>query len=171
MPHWTSSNTSTAPVSSQRLRRARRNSRPRSNAPPTPCTGSTTTAAVFAVICANPAVESRGMKVTSNGARGKPYHFSFAPQVSAPAPAVRPWKLCSSTTTSLRPGLRRNAIFSAFSVASAPLFTKNTLFTGSCENATRRCAARRRTSIGTALLWKLQACACSVSARVQPGWP
>ena len=28
------------------------------------------------------------MKVTSKGVRGKPYHFSFAPQVSAAAAAV-----------------------------------------------------------------------------------
>ncbi len=42
---------------------------------------------------------SRGMNVTSNGARGKPYQVFAAPQVSAPAAAVRPWKPCSSATT------------------------------------------------------------------------
>ena len=30
------------------------------------------------------------MNLTSNGARGKPYHFCCAPQVTAPAAAVRP---------------------------------------------------------------------------------
>ena len=38
---------------------------------------------------------SRGVKLTSNGVRGKPYHFSTAPQVTAPAAAVRPCQPCS----------------------------------------------------------------------------
>ena len=59
---------------------------------------------------------------------------------------------------------------SAFSLASAPEFTKNTLSKPPPAKAARRVAARARTSMGTALLWKLQAFACSVSARVQPGW-
>ena len=49
-----------------------------------PCTGSTITAAVLRVTCAATASESpRGMKLTSKGVRGKPYHLSRAPQVTA----------------------------------------------------------------------------------------
>jgi hypothetical protein len=40
--------------------------------------------------CSTAAGLSRGAKLTSKGARGKPYHFSMAPQVKAPAAAVRP---------------------------------------------------------------------------------
>ena len=39
----------------------------------------------------------RGTKVTSNGARGKPYHFSDL-WLTAAAAAVRPWKAPSSAT-------------------------------------------------------------------------
>jgi hypothetical protein len=66
------------------------------------------------------------MKRTSKGARGKPYHLPSAPQVIAPAPAVRPWNDPSIAATCGRRVIR-NAIFSAFSFASAPEFTKNTL--------------------------------------------
>ena len=44
------------------------------------------------------------------------------------------------------------AIFSAFSFASAPLLTKNTLLKSRPEKRISRCAARSRTSSGTALL-------------------
>ncbi len=142
-----------------------------SKAPPTPCTGSTITAAVARVTCAAMASGSRrGMKLTSNGVRGKPYHLPAAPQVIAPAPAVRPWNACSMATTCVRPVIV-NAIFSAFSFASAPLLTKNTRAMSSPEKRTRRAAARSRTSSGTALLWKLNERACRASASVQPGWP
>ena len=75
-----------------------------------------------------------------------------APQVTAPAAAVRPWKLPSMATTCARP-VMRNAIFRAFSLASAPLLTRNTLAKGSPEKRTRRAAARSRTCIATALVW------------------
>ena len=110
------------------------------------------------------------MNFTSNGVRGKPYHLPAAPQLSAAAAAVRPCQPCSRAMTSSRPVIVK-AIFSAFSLASAPLLTKNTLSNGSCENFTSRSAARRRTSIGTALLWKLTVWAWCVSAWIQPWWP
>ena len=108
------------------------------------------------------------MKLTSNGVRGKPYHFLSAPSVTAPAAAVRPWKLPSTATTCARSVLR-SAILSAFSLASAPLLTRNTLANGNCEKRTRRAAARERTCMATALLWKLHSCACCASACVKPG--
>ena len=78
--------------------------RPRSTAPPTPCTGSTMTAAVSVPTMRSIASRSpRGTNSTSNGACGKPYHFCIAPQVTAPAAAVRPWKLPSTATTLRRP--------------------------------------------------------------------
>ena len=48
-------------------------------------------------------VSSRGTNCTSNGVRGKPYHDLSAPQVTAAAAAVRPWKLCSIATIFGRP--------------------------------------------------------------------
>ena len=91
------------------------------------------------------------MKLTSNGVRGKPYHFAAAPQVMAPAAAVRPWNECSIAATCVRRVIV-NAILRAFSFASAPLLTKNTLLKSRPEKRISRCAARSRTSIGTALL-------------------
>ena len=87
------------------------------------------------------------MKLTSNGVRGKPYHFCIAPQVTAPAAAVRPWKAPSIAATCARP-VMRSATFRAFSLASAPLLTKNTLAKGRAENCTSRAAARLRTCHG-----------------------
>ena len=171
MPHCTSSKIRQAPTASQRCRRAREEWRAQIDRPGHPCTGSTITAAVRSVTCAAivAAAAPRGMKLTSKGVRGKPYHFSRAPQVTAPAAAVRPWKAPSTATTCARP-VARSAIFSAFSLASAPLLTKNTLGSGSCAKRTRRAAARARTAIGTALLWNWQRCAWRVSAAVKPGW-
>ena len=94
----------------------------------------------------------RGMKLTSKGVRGKPYHFSRAPQVTAPAAAVRPWKPPSMAATCARP-VMRSATLSAFSLASAPLLTRNALANGSREKRTRRRAACARIRIATALLW------------------
>ena len=65
----------------------------------------------------------------------------------------------------------RQAVRSAFSFASAPLLTKNTVSSGSAENSTSLRAARLRTSIGTALLWKATSPAWRSSAASQPGWP
>jgi hypothetical protein len=50
------------------------------------------------------ATSLRGTNCTSNGVRGKPYHDSFAPQVTAEAAAVRPWKLCSIADDLRAPG-------------------------------------------------------------------
>ena len=78
--------------------------RPGRSAPATPCTGSTITAAVSVPMTRASAARSpRGTNSTSNGACGKPYHFCAAPQVTAPAAAVRPWKLPSTATTLRRP--------------------------------------------------------------------
>src|SRR2546430_15536229 len=63
----------------------------------------------------------------------------------------------------------RSATLSAFSFASAPLLTRNTLAKGSREKRTRRRAARARTCIATALLWNWQASAWRASAAVQAG--
>src|SRR5271156_4468606 len=48
-----------------------------------------TAAVLRSTNCSMAARSSRGMKLTSKGVRGKPYHFSSAPQVTAPAAAVR----------------------------------------------------------------------------------
>src|SRR5205823_5483928 len=70
---------------------AARNGAPSATAPASPCTGSTITAAVCLVTSAvMAAVSPRGMKLTSKGVRGNPYHCACAPQVTAPAAAVRP---------------------------------------------------------------------------------
>ncbi len=62
-----------------------------SKAPPTPCTGSTMTAAVFPVTWfAMSATSRRRIQLTSNGARGRKYHFCGAPQVVEAQAAVRP---------------------------------------------------------------------------------
>ena len=62
----------------------------------------------------------------------------------------------------------RSAILSAFSLASAPLLTRNTLANGNCENRTRRAAARARTCMATAFVWKLHSWAWRASACVKP---
>ncbi len=97
-------------------------------------------------------VSSRGTNCTSNGARGKPYHEFSAPQVTAAAAAVRPWKLCSSATIFGRP-VTLSAIRSAFSFASAPLFTKNTRPTPGGANAASASAASSRILSGSAFVW------------------
>ena len=171
MPHCTSSKIRMAPVSSQRWRSALRYSAPRSNAPPTPCTGSTTTAAVLSVICASAAASRRGRNFTSKGVRGKPYHFLAAPQVSAPAAAVRPWKLCSSATTSVRPGFSVNAIFSAFSLASAPLLMKNTLSTGRLRERDQLVRRARAHVHGHGIALEVHGARLLGERCVQAGWP
>ena len=152
MPHCTSSKISCAPTSVQRARSAARNSRPMSKAPPTPCTGSTMTAAVSASTCAAMApISRRGTQPTSKGARGNSYHFLSAPQVMAPAAAVRPWNAPSMATTFVRRVILK-AMRSAFSLASAPELTKNTVSKAPPAKRVSRVAARARTSMGTALL-------------------
>src|SRR5580704_10767940 len=71
--------------------------------------------------------------------------------------------------TCARP-VMRSASLRAFSFASAPLLTKNTLAKGSLEKRTRRRAAAPRTRIATALLWNWHASAWRASAALQPGW-
>ena len=158
-----------ASISLQRARSAARNGWPRSTAPATPCTGSAMTAAVSApTVRATALMSPRGTNSTSNGACGKPYHFLAAPHVTAPAAAVRPWKLPSIATT-----LRRPVIFSAslraFSFASAPVLMKNTVSRPRPAKRVSRVAARARTSSGTALLWNSSARAWLSSAFCQRG--
>ena len=138
-------------------------------APATPCTGSTITAAVSVPTArAIASTSPLGMNSTSNGVCGKPYHFFAAPQVTAPAAAVRPWKLPSTATTLRRPVIL-SASLSAFSFASAPVLTKNTVFKPSPAKCDSRIAARERTSSGTALLWNSSDRACFSSAASQRG--
>ena len=113
---------------------------------------------VLGDVSANRATLPRGMKLTSNGARGKKYHFCGAPQV-APA-AGRAAMETPSTAHDLRPGRILNASLKAFSLASAPELIKNTLSNGSLRESQQLLAARARTSIGTAFVWKFSA-ACS----------
>ncbi len=169
IPHWTSSQMSSAPAWIVRARSAARYVAPRSTAPATPCTGSTITAAVSAETARSTAARSpRGMNSTSNGACGNPYHFCAAPQVTAPAAAVRPWKLPSIATT-LRLPVMRSAVLIAFSLASAPVFTKKTVSRPRPANRARRVAARSRTPSGTALLWNSSVLACDSSAASRRG--
>jgi len=109
------------------------------------------TAPVSVEIAAAAATSSRGMNATSKGACGNPYHFFCAPQVTAPAAAVRPWKL-PSTAMTLRRCVVFSASFNAFSLASAPELMKKIVSNPRPQKLASRVAARRRTSSGTALL-------------------
>ena len=110
--------------------------------PPSPCTGSIITAAVFSFTAAATAERSsRGTKRTPgiSGSNGSRY---FAVQVVDSAPIERPWKECSKATYSVRPCSfpMRRANFIAPSQASVPEFVKNTL--EGKASATRRSASR-----------------------------
>src|SRR5262245_17507481 len=83
------------------------------------------------------ATSRRLIQLTSNGARGRKNHFCGAPQVVDAHAAVRPWKLCSTAATCVRPGRFLNASLKAFSLASAPELIQNTLSNGSFEKASR----------------------------------
>jgi hypothetical protein len=173
MPHCTSSRINRTPAARVSSRAARSHSTPTSTAPPTPCTGSTMSAATSLARRASSAAASapaswRGRNVTGNGACGNACHFA-EPQVTAPAAAVRPWKLPSSASTRVRP-VWRKAILSAFSLASAPLLTRKTRSSPAGAKPARRAAACSRTASGSTLLWKSSACACSASAARSRGW-
>ena len=110
--------------------------------PPSPCTGSIITAAVFSLTAAAAAARSlRGTKRTPgmSGSKGSRY---FAVHVVDRAPIERPWKECSKTTYSVRPCSfpMRRANFIAPSHASVPEFVKKTFDGKAC--ATRRAASR-----------------------------
>jgi len=94
-----------------------------------------------------------------------------APHVSAPAAAVRPWKLYSSAAMCVRFGLMRNAIFSAFSFASAPLLTKNTRPKPGGANAASFSAASSRTLSGSAFVWNTKSRLVRAIVSLKSRWP
>ena len=127
--------------------------RPGRTAPPTPCTGSTMTAAVRSVTCAAIAAEvaarheahiERRAREAVPALRGAPGDRAGRGRAAVEAVLDR---------RDLRRGaVMRNAIFSAFSFASAPLLTKNTLVKSSRAKRTSRCGrAQRARRMGTAL--------------------
>ena len=109
-----------------------------------------TPAVSLSIILLAASQSSRGMKSTSNGVCGKPYHFAEF-QVTAPAAAVRPWKPCVIDRIFFRP-VATSAIRSAFSLASAPELTKKARVRLPGAIDVRASAARARTSSATALL-------------------
>ena len=146
---------------------------PRSTAPARPCTGSTITAAVSLghVLRRSPSMSPRGMKLTSNGVRGKPYHFCCAPQVTAPAAAVRPWKLPSIAATCERRGHAKRQLQRVLVGLGAAVDEEHAREAAAARSAP---AARPRACAPPSAprcVWKLQDCACSRQRRVQPGWP
>ena len=170
MPLCTSSAISKAPCWWDALRRVCRNPADRSNAPATPWTGSTITAATSGPIIASAAAQSsRGMKSTSKGFLGKPYHLSEF-HVTAPAAAVRPWKPCVTASTLLR-CVTVQAMRNAFSLASAPELTKNTRSSESGATDRSFSAAPARTSSATALLWNNRVSDCSLIAATSRACP
>ena len=98
---------------------------------------------------------SRGRKLTSKGVRGNPYHFSKAPQVTAPAAAVAPVPPLFERHRLTAPGDFEGeperilvglgaAVDPEHGVESQP------------ANFARRAAARSRIAIGNALVWNAQ---------------
>ena len=118
-PVWISSTTSIAPVSSQTSRAARRYSGLAGRIPPSPCTGSISTAAVSSPTA------SRSLSGLLKGVKEKPgtrgrksSRYSFL-WVADSAPRVRPWKPRMAETIPVRPVVRRANLIAA-STASAP---------------------------------------------------
>ena len=132
--------------------------------PPSPCTGSIITAAVFSFTAAATAARSfRGTKCTpgTSGSKGSRY---FAVQVVESEPMLRPWKACSKQTYSVRPcsfPIRR-ANFIAPSHASVPEFVKKT-FDGKAS-LTRRSARALPGSVWKRLLAWMRVSACFLMA-------
>ena len=96
-------------------------------------------------------------ELTSNGARGKPYHFCCAPQVTRAGRGGAAVEAAFDRDDLRARRVILNASFSAFSFASAPLLTKNTLSKASPQKSHEpRRRAPAHVACGTALLWKLQ---------------
>ena len=126
MPHWISSKISIAPCSSQAVRAAASVASARGWMPPSPCTGSIRTAAVFwSTAAASASASSWGttLKPGTSGANGA---CLASCGVADSAPMVRPWKPRSMTTNS-PPGRLRRASLIAHSIASVPELQKNAL--------------------------------------------
>ena len=109
---------------------------------------------VSSIIARAHSMSSRGMKSTSNGlAESRTTCPQF--QVTAAAAAVRPWKPWVIASTFLRP-VAMQAMRNAFSLASAPEFTKNTRSIPCGAICVSCSAASARMSSATALLWNKQ---------------
>ena len=162
MPHCTSSKISCAQTSSQRARSAASNGCPRSTAPATPCTGSTITAAVSVPMRramaagSAPRHEARrrtaraGSRTTSRArprSRRLPRRCGRGSCLRWRRPCVRPVILSAS--------------FSAFSFASAPLLTKNTV--------SRPRSAKLVSFVGGALADGQRHARCSGTSASAPG--
>ena len=132
--------------------------------PPSPCTGSIMTAAVFSFTAAATAARSpRGTKRTpgTSGSKGSRY---LAVQVVESAPIVRPWKAFSKATYSVRPCSlpMRRANFIAPSHASVPELVKKT-FEGNASR-TSRSASALAGSVWNRLLVCISRSACFFTA-------
>ncbi len=137
-PVWISSATSSAPFARHHSCRAGRNPGAGTTNPPSPCTGSITTAATWsAPTCFSTRSSARraacspviprgsrkgydiGARCTSPANGPKPFLYGITLAVMAIVRFVRPWYPWSKTTTASRPVAWR-AILTAFSTASAP---------------------------------------------------
>jgi hypothetical protein len=124
IPHWISSNTSAAPTASQASRAARSSSSGSGHTPVSPCTGSSSTAAVPSPTASRTAPGSFG-STTKPGTRGANGACLDSCGVADSAPYVRPWNAPSKTTIS-PPGRALRTSLMAASTASAPELVKNT---------------------------------------------
>lgn len=131
-PHWISSKIRTALTSSQRLRRAVRNSGVATLTPPSPWIGSTMTPQVFSVMRVWSCSTSLYVPYLKPGTMGEKGVWYFGFGVAERAPIVRPWKEWWKETNSCfapegssdRPTFRANLIAASF--ASVPELEMNT---------------------------------------------
>ena len=128
MPHCTSSKSSRMSFSSQSARTCFRYSRSAGRMPPSPCTGSRTTAQVLSLTAFFSASISLNGTCRKPGISGsKPLRY-FARPVAASVARVRPWNELSIEMISLRPEALPilRASLNIPSLASAPELAKNT---------------------------------------------
>ena len=120
--------------------------RPRSKAPPTPCTGSTITAAVSVpmIRAMRGDVAARHELHVERRAREAVPLLGRAPGDGAGSGGAAVEALPSTATTLRAARCIVNASFSAFSFASAPVLTKNTLFRPRPREARSACSPRAR---------------------------
>ncbi len=131
IPHCTSSQIIRISFSSQILRMPSINSWPTGWIPPSPCKGSRMIPQVFSFTSAFTLSKSLYFAKRTPGSSGSKGSLYSGCPVTDTAPAVLPWKECSMAISSYLPDFLVQAYFlaafNAPSIASAPLFVKNTL--------------------------------------------
>src|SRR3954470_4378276 len=138
MPHWISSNTSSAPWRSQASRAAASTSCSTGWMPDSPWMTSQITAAVSSLTAAARAAGSSRGTASKPGTSGAKGACLASCGVADSAPIVRPWKPPSSTTKPPPARWRRHSL-SAHSTASAPELQRKTL--PPSERSASRCAS------------------------------